>query len=186
MVNKKAVIIVTIVTIILVASVVGYFILSLNVPENTENDVTTENNYANVNNTEQNNNVTNNVEKEDENNVSNTNIVPDEKPSNTSKETKNTTTDNTNVSENKNTNKPLSNENTNLNTNSTSTKLENGEDVAINLAKNKWNKNDKDVYYYVEEQLDHDIYIISVRNKATTASIIQYEVNISTEKVTEY
>ena len=174
MVNKKAVIIVTIITIILLAIIIGYFILKLQVSENIiEEDLTTENNYLN------------NVIEKDENNNSIKNVVPDKEENTTTNET-NSTENDTNTKENTDTNEPSSNEHENENTSSSPDKLENGEDTAINLAKKKWNKDDKNVYYYVEEQLDHDIYVISVRNKSTTASIIQYEVNITTEEVTEY
>ena len=66
------------------------------------------------------------------------------------------------------------------------TKEKEGKDIAIDLAKKEYGESDDSVYYYVEEKISDDVYIISVRNRETTAGIIDYEINIKTEEVSEY
>lgn len=61
-----------------------------------------------------------------------------------------------------------------------------GKDLAVELAKDKWGKEDNSVYYYIEEQKSDNKYIVSVRNKDTTARIIDYEVDIQNKTVEEY
>ena len=61
-----------------------------------------------------------------------------------------------------------------------------GEDKAKELAQKEWGKSDDTVYYYLEEKISDNVYIISVRNKETTASLMDYEINIQTGSVEEY
>ena len=74
-------------------------------------------------------------------------------------------------------------ENTLAESNSKDKDSKSGEDVAISLAKKKWGENDDTVYYYVEEQISDNVYIISVRDSETTEDLGEYKVNIKTKKV---
>lgn len=158
MVNKKVVIISTIICIILVA---GIIYINLNKPyeeSKTENE-TIETNVVE-------NNVQENSEKE------NTSI--EEKDENIEKE------ENTEVQENK-TEEPKVEENKKEQKSELT-----GEEKAKELVKKEWGENDKTVYYYVEEQVSDDLYIISVRDAQTTEELSTYEVDNSAETVEKY
>lgn len=156
MVNKKLVIIITIIAIIVVGAIVGYGIMSLQETEYTFDEVS--------NNTigDEENSIANNTVDE---NVVDENVVD-----------KNATDEN------------LAQQNTTTESNDNSASSEDPEEVAKSLAEQKWKEEgqNQEVYYYVEEQLSDNVYVISVRSKDTTAVLIDYEVNIETEEVSEY
>lgn len=158
MVNKKVVIISTIICIILVA---GIIYISLNKPYE-EPEV--ENEIAETNGVE--NKIQENVEKE--------NTQVEEKVENTEKE------ENTEVQENK-TEEPKVKEDKKEQKSELT-----GEEKAKELVKKEWGENDKTVYYYVEEQVSDDLYIISVRDAQTTEELSTYEVDNSAETVEKY
>lgn len=58
---------------------------------------------------------------------------------------------------------------------------ENNDEKALRLVKEEWGE-DSTVYYTIDNQSD-DTYSISVRSKETTATLAEYEANISTETV---
>lgn len=153
MVNKKIVIIATILAIVIVGAIVGYGITSLQKAEYTFNDKVADNDNNTV--VDEGKYTINNTIDE---NVTDSNVVDE-----------NTTEQNIISTE-------LNN----------STASETSEDKAKTLAKKKWGEEDKSVYYYVEEQLSQNVYVVSVRSQETTADLIDYEVNIETEEVTEY
>lgn len=158
MVNKKVVIISTVICIILVA---GIIYISLNKPyeePEIENEITE----------------TNGVENKIQENVEKENTQVEEKVENTEKE------ENTEVQENK-TEEPKVKED------KKEPKSElTGEEKAKELVKKEWGENDKTVYYYVEEQVSDDLYIISVRDAQTTEELSTYEVDNSAETVEKY
>ena len=158
MVNKKVVIISTIICIILVA---GIIYISLNKPYE-EPEV--ENEIAETNGIE--NKIQENVEKE--------NTQVEEKVENTEKE------ENTEVQENKTEEPKIEEDKKEQKSELT------GEEKAKELVKKEWGENDKTVYYYVEEQVSDDIYIISVRDAQTTEELSTYEVDNSAETVEKY
>ena len=158
MVNKKVVIISTVICIILVA---GIIYISLNKPyeePEIEKEITE----------------TNGVENKIQENVEKENTQVEEKVENTEKE------ENTEVQENK-TEEPKVKED------KKEPKSElTGEEKAKELVKKEWGENDKTVYYYVEEQVSDDLYIISVRDAQTTEELSTYEVDNSAETVEKY
>lgn len=158
MVNKKVVIISTIICIILVA---GIIYISLNKPyeePEIENEITE----------------TNGVENKIQENVEKENTQVEEKVENTEKE------ENTEVQENK-TEEPKVKEDKKEQKSELT-----GEEKAKGLVKKEWGENDKTVYYYVEEQVSDDLYIISVRDAQTTEELSTYEVDNSAETVEKY
>ncbi len=158
MVNKKAVIIVTILAIIIVGIIVIVKVNSLEDVAYTFNEVA-----KNNENSIEDENTTNKINEENE-------------TTNTSNET------NTNSSINTNTNNEA---NTNTSTNVETPTEEDTEDKALELAKKKWGENDDEVYFYIEEAIDDGVFIVSVRNKVTTASMAEYKVDVYNEEVTE-
>lgn len=54
---------------------------------------------------------------------------------------------------------------------------ENNDEKALNLVKEEWGEDDT-VYYTIDNQ-SNNIYNISVRSKTTTATLAEYEVNIN-------
>lgn len=158
MVNKKVVIISTIICIILVA---GIIYISLNKPyeePEIEKEITE----------------TNGVENKIQENVEKENTQVEEKVENTEKE------ENTEVQENK-TEEPKVKEDKKEQKSELT-----GEEKAKELVKKEWGENDKTVYYYVEEQVSDDLYIISVRDAQTTEELSTYEVDNSAETVEKY
>ena len=162
MVNKKVVIISTIIFILIVGAIVGIKIKKL---DNTENIISEEKpKVSDV----QNNNIENNIVNNTINNETKNEIV--NKVENTTK--------NTTISENTVKNTSVSETKTNDNLT--------GEEKAKKLAKDKWGKNDDSVYYYVEEKLSENEYIVSVRDSDTTVSLMDYKINIKKEEISEY
>lgn len=162
MVNKKAVIISTIIALIVAILIIFVNIRNLrnveetiaDVPENSnelleENTTNTENNLSN----DVANNTVNDSIDEEENTVENT---------------------------------PTTNTQSNTSTVNEDNENSDAEDVAIQLAKEEWGEDNEDVYYYIEENLSENVYVVSVRDKNTTATLANYEVNIETEQVSEY
>lgn len=167
MVNKKIVIIVTIIAII-VASGIVYISLNKEFQEQyTFSEETAENKVEN--NVEEKNQVEENVVEENEvyENKVEENKVENEVDNEIEEENKvsNTTSDNK-YDEKKDEVEKLT-----------------GKDRAIDLVKKEWGENDNTVYYYVEEQVSDNVYIISVRDQSTTEDLSSYKVDVSSNSV---
>ncbi len=157
MVNKKIVIICTLIALIVILSIIGFKIKIWK--ENYEElDAHAETNLENnmINSTVNETNETNEIN-----------------------ETENET------SENSVTNETVDNQNTfqgveEINGNES---YNNSEEEAILLAKKEWGETDETVYYTVDN-VSENIYTISVRSKSSTAQLAEYEVNLATKEVT--
>ena len=170
MVNKKVVIIATILIVLIVGIIVGIKIKDF---KNIIGDFIEENTIdsnANVSENDETNSIENTTENS-ENNITNT----------TSDDEQN----NENIDNEKNTSS-LENDVGAGNNPSSDSGKEGNEEKALNLARNQWGENDNNVYYYVEEKVSDDVFIISVRDKNTTMSLADYEVDIKSEEVSEY
>lgn len=168
MVNKKLVIIVTIIAIIVVAGIVYFSINREAQDQYTFSEQNVENQVKN--DVESNTILEENSNKED---------VSEEKKEDDKSEKE----DKQEVEENK-----VSESETNEKEQEKKEELQksDGKDRAIELAKKEWGENDTTVYYYVEEQDSDNVYIISVRDQATTQGLLTYKVNIEKESVEEY
>jgi len=162
MVNKKLVIIVTIIAIIVVVGIV-YFSLNreTNGDEYTFSEQTVENQVKN--DIDENILVEENTVKEDE-------VKEEEKQDVKNEENKVSEPEANEVKEEKK---------------EEVQKLD-GKDKAIELAKKEWGENDNTVYYYVEEQVSDNVYIISVRDQSTTQDLLTYKVNVNKKTVEKY
>ena len=169
MVNKRIVIIVTIIAIIVVAGIVY---ISLNreteqqytfSEENVEDDV--------VNNVKNNTFIEANYTEENEENELEENTIESE--------TRNE------VENEKQEENVLSNSTEDTKEDKTQDEFEKltGKDKAISLVKKEWGENDTTVYYYLEEQVSDDVYIISVRDQSTTQDLSSYKVDITSNTV---
>lgn len=160
MVNKKIVIISSIVALIIVGTIVGLKIQKFKTNENINYEQT--NSAQNiVNNTESNNEIKENTNTQNEvsSNIIEQNQIKGEEEikSNNSEEKTNNTSNN-----------EIENE-------------ENTDEIAINLVKKQWGKDDT-VYYTIDNQ-KNDTYTISVRSKSTTEQLAEYDVNINDKTV---
>lgn len=184
MVDKKAVIIVSIIALIIVGTILGIRIKNLNkyeyqeadeieITKNASSNVAQESEDTNSSVEESNkrNDSENIIEEKQitENTISNTNsenITPEDNS------TKNTTS-NTSTSKN----------NSTSNTNSIE---KDPEKLAISLAKEKWGKKNSNVYFDVEDKNEKKgIYTIVVRDSSTTVEMVTYKVDINKKTVTE-
>ena len=162
MVNKKVVIIASIIALLAIGGIVGFKIYQLDKNKyvavtktvSTNNTTTKKNTINNENTINE-----NKIEKEDtENNIESKNEIENntENTTNTEKSTSNKTTE----------------------------KKKEPEEQAIDLVKEKW-KDNSNVYFNVDDKISDDEYIISVRNKTTTTEMASYKVNINKESVEE-
>ena len=159
MVDKKAVIIATLVTLVIVGLVMY---IGLN-KDNTDKQNIVNNNISNIN------------KDLSEENLENNELTVNEENVESKKENK--TEENNIENENKNENK---------NTSADTKKQEKltGEDLAISLAKKKWGKKNDSVYFNVEDKISDNTYIVSVRD-SNTIELVEYKVNVNTNKVEE-
>ena len=166
MVNKKIVIICSIIALIIVGAIVGINIKKFNDAQNSMNEVKANQDVRNEINSENQISNENNAISEEENEVSE-NLTNQEqikgeeetKPESNENKTENTVSDNTNNEEE-----------------------ESGDEVAINLAKKEWGEDDNTVYYTIDTK-SNDTYTISVRSKSTTEQLAEYDVNLKDKKV---
>ena len=167
MVNKKVVIIVSIIAIILVSTVVYISFKSLD-KEYIENENKSENygseqdvNSATSNDIQENklNQENNNNEDKNENKL--------EEQENEIENTESETQENKNETSN----------------NDIQEEKKDGDEKAIALVKKKWGESDDTVYYNIEEQISDNVYIVSVRDSETTEDLSEYRVDIKTNKV---
>ncbi len=165
MVNKKAVLVAAIIAVIIVIVIVGVSIVSFNKKRNEQNNFIPDssNSVEDVEESENSilNETSDNVieEESDEENTDEEDLDED-------------------IQQEEDTQTESDEED--------NTAAESDEDIAINLAKKTWGETNEDVYYYNEEKLSEDEYVVSVRSKQTTAILMYYKVNIKTEEVAEY
>ena len=157
MVNKKVVIICTVIACIIAGIILYINILNFNksffVEEVNENIVTANQNQSEAN-----------TQKDNDNTVQESNITGQEEIDSQKDDNINNTTND--ASDNKDNNySGLSNK-----------------DKAIAMAKKEWGESDNTVYYSVDRE-DGDTYNISVRSKETTESLIEYEINVKNNTV---
>ena len=163
MVNKKVVVIASIIIIMIVGFIFAINVLKFNKQANINND-----NESNI----KSNTTTNSISTKNEINT-NTNS------------SSNNTTESANVIENKTENNNATNTNDSKDNTTTSNSKVEPEDIAINLVKKKYGNKKSNVYFYVEDEESKGIYIVSVRDRDTTAHIATYRADINKNTVTE-
>lgn len=159
MVNKKIVLICSIIALIVVVAVVGIGIKNLNQEEYQSSNIS----IANINsNTQviQNEVKQENTAQDDENKVV-------EEPKKTEKKEPDTEQKKVTQGEEE--------------TSSNKENTENTQEKAIELVKKEWGE-DSTVYYTVDNN-QNNIYTISVRSKSTTETVAEYEVDIKNKQV---
>lgn len=165
MVNKKVVLIVTIIAILVVGVIVGIKIKKLDNIDLVISEEKAKENYDD-------DNFYNEVNDENiiENKINN-DVIENEENEN-----------------NENINKDNNFEENTIDSNSSNNddKVLSGEEKAKNLAKEKWQNQKTNVYYYVDSKLSDDEYVVSVRDNDTTISLIDYKINIKTGEIEEY
>lgn len=164
MVNKKLVVIVTIIAIIIVCGIIYINLKREFQDQYTFSEQTVEN--------EEKNNTDNNIEKNTqmEENLTEENQIDENKEEENKVENK---INNEIEEENK-----VSNSTSDAKEESLTSK-----EKAIALVKKEWGENDNTVYYYVEEQISDDEFIISVRDQNTTEDLSSYKVDVSSESL---
>ena len=162
MVNKKVVIICSIIALIIVGVIVGIQIKKLNEIENVGEVQDTAKQNTSVNQNLATSNETENTGNEEQN------IIQE-----------NTSEQNPIKGEEEKEQEPTE-ENT-ANTSNTEEMAENNNLSAIDLAKKQWGEDDS-VYYTIDHQ-SNEIYTISVRSKSTTEQLAEYEVDVKEQTV---
>lgn len=192
MVDKKAVVVVSIIAVIIIGLILGIKIKNLNSYkyQETKEEIETAQNVAN-------NQSSSDIKKTSEENVSKNNDSDNEvskneiEDSNLENKTENTIS---NTSSENTIEKNNSAENTSSNTstskNSSTSKTDSTEKdpekLAISLAKEKWGKKNSNVYFDVEDKNEKKgIYTIVVRDSNTTIEMITYKVDVNKKTVTE-
>ena len=168
MVNKKVVILCSIIALIIVGAIVGIKIKNF---KDTQNAM-----MSKVNQSEISSNKVNS-----ENLISNENNV-------TSEENKNESTDNQSSQEQIKGEEEKTSEKTENNTENTTSdnnnsEEQNGDEAAINLVKKEWGADDKTVYYTIDTKSSDTTYTISVRSKSTTEQLAEYDVDLKDKTV---
>ena len=161
MVNKKVVIICSIIALIVVGAIVGIEIKKLKETDYSE-EVGKQNNLENQNVTQ--NEVKNDVQSE--------NTIQENEVN-----TENTVTENTtqNQVQGEEETKPEKEDTQGNKSN------ENNKDKALKLVQEEWGEDDT-VYYTIDNQ-SNNTYNISVRSKSTTETLAEYEVDVEDETV---
>ena len=170
MVNKKIVIIATFIMLILVGLIAGYKVYKMSQEEKykeTEVEQKTAKNAIKETNTV--NEISNNTI--DNTTTDNTLDAEENTTTNTTTNTSGDKISNTTSSNTTNSGEPQRNSST--------------EDIALQLAKEKWNNKNTNVYFFIEEKGSDGIYTISVRDSDTTEELTTYKVDTTTKKVTE-
>lgn len=173
MVDKKAVVVATVIALVLFGIILGLRIKNLNSYEYKETEETNVNQNTTVNSTQENETTKTSVEnKVDENVLEENNI------------TENTIAENT-VSENK-VDENTTKENTTTSSSTNKKTEKDPEKLAISLVKEKWGNINSNVYFDVEDKNESKgIYTIVVRDNSTTVEIATYKVDINKKTVTE-
>ena len=164
MINKKIVIICSIITLVIVGAIVGIKI---------KNFKDTQNAMGKTNDSQISNNK-----------INNENIISKENNETTENQT-NDVAENTSSQEQvkgEEETKPEVPENATQNTTADNNKEENSDEAAVNLVKQEWGTDDTTVYYTIDTK-SNDTYIISVRSKSTTEQLAEYEVDLKDKTV---
>lgn len=164
MVNKKIVIICTIIALVLVGVIVGIKIKDFKEKKYVDENTETKKNTTVVQNT-----VENEVQEENT-------IETNETTENTAKEPEVKGEEELNNGSNEN-----KNNTENQDTTTSSNNDENTDETALGLVKKEWGE-DNTVYYTIDDQKDN-IYTVSVRSKSTTEQLAEYEVNVKDKSV---
>lgn len=157
MVNKKVVIICSIIALVIVGAIVGIKIKDFKDTQNEMNNRISESQIS-----------SNKVESAST--ISNENNV-------TSEENENEVKQEIKGDEETKSSETVKNETESIVTN-TSSEEEIGDEVAINLVKNEWGFDDTTVYYTIDVKSSDTTYTISVRSKLTTEQLAEYDVNL--------
>lgn len=160
MVNKKAVIICTIIAILTVGVVVYKNILKVNEMYST--------NEISVNTTiKKEENKTANIDNNAIHEIKESNVIGQEEKESQENENK----ENSNLSE----------ENTTKEDNNGEISKQEGKNKAIDMARKKWGEDDT-VYYFID-RVNGNIYNVSVRSKDTTESLVEYEIDVKNNTI---
>lgn len=161
MVNKKIVVICSVIALIIVGGIAWFQIKDFNDSENKRSEVSDNQTVQNIATT--NTNTENTLENTQEETNSNENVQNSTKGEEESvaNNTQNATNNNQKDGE--------------INTE------ENNDDTAINLVKKEWGE-DNTVYYSIDKH-SGNIYNISVRSKSDTTQLAEYEVNLTDKTV---
>lgn len=203
MVDKKVVIVVSIIAIIIIGLILGIRIKNLNsykyhetkeeigTAQNvTNNQSSSSNKNISKENGSENNDYENELEanKTDENSVSKSEVENKNVENSNSKNTISNTSSENKTEENNLTNNTSSNTSASKNnsTSKTDSTEKDPEKLAISLAKEKWGKKNSNVYFDVEDKNEKKgIYTIVVRDSNTTVEMITYKVDVNKKTVTE-
>lgn len=156
MVNKKVVVICSIIALVTVLLVIG-----IKIKKFKETDYASEENIINISNKVETQNSSKNEAKEE-------NVIKENE-----KNTENITEENVSQTQVQGEEETKTEEKQENN--------EDGKDKALRLVKKEWGEDDT-VYYTIDNQ-SNNIYNISVRSKSTTATLAEYEVDVNEETV---
>ena len=167
MVNKKMVAIVIIIGILIIGTIVGVIVYNLKNTQSVSEEIEPKEKIEVIKN------IT--VSEKNQNETSSIDNVGEENHENTT--TENIDNENTiNENDNKENNETKSN---------TSKNKDEIEQEAINLVKKKWGSSKKNVYFYIEDEVQDGVYIVTVRDDDTTAELKAYRVDVNNKKVKE-
>lgn len=162
MVNKKVVIICSIIALVIVGAIVGIKIKNFKDTQNEMNNRISESQISSN-------------KDESASTISNENNV-------TSEENENEVKQEIKGEEETKSSETVKNETESIETN-TSSEEESGDEAAINLVKNEWGFDDTTVYYTIDVKSSDTTYTISVRSKLTTEQLAEYDVNLTDKTV---
>ena len=185
MVNKKIVVVATVIALIVAGFMFFLGIKSLNNNEQYESKDTNTTHVATINAIEQNKINNSTIENKIEENIVAENI-DEENEAEENKVEENKVKENV-TSNNATTENKESEKSTSKNSSSKSKITEKDpEKLAISLAKEKWGNINSNVYFDVEDKNESKgIYMVVVRDNSTTVEMVTYKVDINKKTVTE-
>ena len=185
MVNKKIVVVATVIALIVAGFMFLLGIKSLNNNEQYESKETNTTHVATINAIEQNKTNNSTIENKIEENIVAENI-DEENEAEENKVEENKVKENV-TSNNATTENKESEKSTSKNSSSKSKITEKDpEKLAISLAKEKWGNINSNVYFDVEDKNESKgIYMVVVRDNSTTVEMVTYKVDINKKTVTE-
>ena len=186
MVDKKIVVVATVIALIVAGFMFLLGIKSLNNNEQYESKETNTTHFATINAIEQNKTNNSTIENKIEENIVEENIVEENKAEENKVE-ENKVEENNATSKNVTTEDKVSEKSTSKNSSSKSKITEKDpEKLAISLAKEKWGNINSNVYFDVEDKNESKgIYMVVVRDNSTTVEMVTYKVDINKKTVTE-
>ena len=176
MVDKKIVVVATVIALIVAGFMFFLGIKSFNNNEQYELKETNTTHFATINAIEQNKTNNSTIENKIEENIVEENIVEENKAEENNATSKNVTKED-----------KVSEKSTSKNSSSKSKITEKDpEKLAISLAKEKWGNINSNVYFDVEDKNESKgIYMVVVRDNSTTVEMVTYKVDINKKTVTE-